>query len=84
MKRSRYTEEQIASALRQAKGSSPVADICRHLGASEASFYVWKTKSGQLGLTEIRELRRASASSGCRSPVGCTSASAVRLRRCAG
>ena len=58
MKKSRYTEEQIAYALRQAEGGSPVADVCRQMGVSEASFYVWKKKFGQLGLTEIRELRQ--------------------------
>ena len=58
MKKSRYTEEQIAFALRQAEGGTPVADICRQMGVSEASFYVWKKKYGKLGLTEIRELRQ--------------------------
>jgi putative transposase len=58
MKKSRYSEEQIAFALRQAEGGTPVADVCRQMGVSEASFYVWKKKYGQLGLTEIRELRQ--------------------------
>ena len=58
MKKSRYTEEQIAFALRQAEGGTPVADVCRQMGVSEASFYVWKKRYGKLGLTEIRELRQ--------------------------
>jgi putative transposase len=58
MKKSRYTEEQIAFALRQAESGTPVADVCRQMGVSEASFYVWKKKYGKLGLTEIRELRQ--------------------------
>ncbi len=58
MKKSRYTEEQIAFALRQAEGGTPVADVCRQMGVSEASFYVWKKKYGRLGITEIRELRQ--------------------------
>jgi putative transposase len=58
MKKSRYTEEQIAFALRQAEGGTPVADVCRQMGVSEASFYVWKKKYGKLGITEIRELRQ--------------------------
>ena len=58
MKKSRYTEEQIAFALRQAESGTPVADACRQMGVSEASFYVWKKKYGKLGLTEIRELRQ--------------------------
>ena len=58
MKKSRYTEEQIAFALRQAEGGTPVADVCRQMGVSEASFYVWKKKYGKLGLTELKELRQ--------------------------
>jgi putative transposase len=58
MKKSRYAEEQIAFALRQAESGTPVADVCRQMGISEASFYVWKKKYGKLGLTEIRELRQ--------------------------
>ena len=44
MKKSRFTEQQIAYALRQAESGTPVADVCRQLGVSEASFYVWKKK----------------------------------------
>ena len=44
MKRSRYTEEKIARALRQAEAGTPVADVCRHMGVSEATFYVWRKK----------------------------------------
>jgi putative transposase len=42
MKKSRFAEEQIAFALRQAEGGTPVADVCRQMGVSEASVYVWK------------------------------------------
>ena len=58
MKRSRYTDEQIAYALRQAESGTAVADVCRQLGISEATFYVWKKKYGSLGATELRELRQ--------------------------
>jgi putative transposase len=44
--------------LRQVEGGTPVADVCRELGVSEASFYLWKKKYAQLGLTEIGELRQ--------------------------
>ena len=35
MKRSRYTEEQIAFALRQAEGGTAVGEVCRKMGISE-------------------------------------------------
>jgi putative transposase len=38
MKRSKFSEEQIAYALRQVEGGSPVADVCRQIGVSEATF----------------------------------------------
>jgi putative transposase len=40
------------------EGGTPVADVCRQLGVSEASFYLWRKKYAKLGLTEIRELRQ--------------------------
>ena len=58
MKRSRSTEEQILYALRQVEGGAAAADVCRQLGCSEASFYLWKKRYGNLGLTEIKELRQ--------------------------
>ncbi len=58
MKRSRFTEEQILFALKQVVAGQPVADVCRQMGISEATFYVWKKRYGNLGLLEIRELRQ--------------------------
>ena len=58
MRKSRYSDEQIAAALRQAEIGTPVADITRKLGISEAKFYVWKKRFGTLGTPEIRELRQ--------------------------
>lgn len=40
------------------RSDTPVFDVCRHMGMSDASFYVWKKKYGKLGLTESRELRQ--------------------------
>ena len=57
MKRSRYSDEQIAYALRQAETGTAVADVCRQIGISDATFYVWKKKYANLGATELRELR---------------------------
>ena len=58
MKKSRFTEDQITFALRQADSGVPVADVCRQLGVSEGTFYLWKKKYGNLGVTEMRQLRQ--------------------------
>jgi putative transposase len=58
VRKSRYSDEQIAAALRQAEIGTSVADITRKLGISEATFYVWKKRFGSLGTPEIRELRQ--------------------------
>ena len=40
MKKSKFTEEQILFALKQAEAGQPVGDVCRQMGVSEATFYV--------------------------------------------
>ena len=57
MKKSKFSEEQIAYVLRQVEGGSPVADVCRQVGVSEATFYIWKKKYAHLGVSELRKLR---------------------------
>jgi putative transposase len=49
---------QVAYALRQAEAGTPVMDVCRGLGISEATFYIWKKKYGDLGASEVRRLRQ--------------------------
>ncbi|MEO7405250.1 MAG: transposase, partial [Burkholderiales bacterium] len=58
MKKSRFTEEQILFALKQAEVGKPVGDVCRQLGISQATSYVWKKRYANLGILEIRELRQ--------------------------
>jgi putative transposase len=58
MKRSRFTEVQVAYALRQAEAGTPVMDVRRGLGISEATFYIWKKKYVDLGASEVRRLRQ--------------------------
>ena len=54
----RYSNEQIAFALRQADGGTAVEEICRKLGVSEATFYRWKKQFAGMGTVEIRQLKQ--------------------------
>lgn len=58
MKKSRFSEEQVAFALRQAESGTPVGEVVRKLGISEQTFYRWKKKYGGLGVAEVRRLRQ--------------------------
>lgn len=58
MKTTRYTQEQIAFALRQAEAGTPVELVCRKLGVSQATFYRWKKRYDGLGVTELRRLKQ--------------------------
>lgn len=58
MKRSKFSEEQIVYAIRQAEAGTSVGDLCRQLGVSDATFYAWKKKYAHLGVSELRRLRQ--------------------------
>jgi putative transposase len=58
MKRSTFSEEQIVYAIRQAESGTPVGDLCRQLGVSDATFYAWKKQYAHLGVSELRSLRQ--------------------------
>lgn len=58
VKKSRFTEEQIAFALKQAELGAKVDEICRKIGISDATFYKWRQKYGGLGPSELRRLRQ--------------------------
>jgi putative transposase len=58
MKKSRYTDEQIAYALRQGETGTRVEEICRQMGISDATYYNWKRS-----LADWDQARSASSSS---------------------
>jgi len=58
MKKSRFTEEQISFALKQAETGTPVAEVLRRMGISEQTFYRWKKLYGGLGTGELRRLKQ--------------------------
>ena len=57
MKRSRYSAEQIAFALRQAESGTPATEVCRKMGISEQTFYRWKKNFAGMGVAEVRRLK---------------------------
>ena len=58
MKKSRFSEQQIAFVLRQAEEGTPIAELCRKAGISEASFYAWRKKYGGLLPSEMKRLKQ--------------------------
>ena len=61
MRKSKFTEEQIAFALRQAQAGTRVEEVCRKFGISQATFYNWKRKYARLGVSELRRLKQLEA-----------------------
>lgn len=58
LKNTKFTEAQIVFALSQADIGITVAEVCRKMGISEATYYSWKKKYGGLGVPELRRLRQ--------------------------
>ena len=57
MKKSRFSEQQIISILKQADAGVKVQDICRQHGISDATYYKWKSKYGGMEASDIKRLR---------------------------
>lgn len=57
MKRSKFTEAQIAFMLKQAEDGTSVAEVCRKAGIAVATFYNWRKKYGDLMPSEMKRLK---------------------------
>jgi putative transposase len=57
MKKSRFTEVQIMSVLKQAEGGIAIADLCREHGISNATFYQWRSKFAGMDASMIAEMK---------------------------
>ncbi|VXD01997.1 Low calcium response locus protein S [Oceanicaulis sp. 350] len=64
MKRSKFTEAQIAFILRQAEEGTRVEEVCRKAGISQATFYNWKKKYGGLMPSEMKRLKQLEEENG--------------------
>jgi putative transposase len=64
MKRSRFSDQQIAFVLRQADEGTAIAEVCRKVGISEATYYNWRKKFGGLMPSEMRRLKQLEEENG--------------------
>lgn len=64
MKRSKFTEAQIAFILRQAAEGTAIGEVCRKAGISEATFYVWRKKYAWLMPSKMKRLRKLEEENG--------------------
>jgi len=58
MKKSRFSDQQIAFILRQAEEGTTVEEVCRRAGISQATYYNWRKKYGDLMPFEMKRLRQ--------------------------
>lgn len=61
MRRSKFTESQIVSALQEVEGGVPIAEVIRKHGISRATFFTWKSKYGGATVAELKRLRELEA-----------------------
>lgn len=57
MKRSRFTETQIISILKEADAGAKVKDLCRKHGISDATYYNWKSKYGGMEASDLKRMK---------------------------
>jgi putative transposase len=61
MKRSRFTESQIVSILKEADAGAKIKELCRKHGISDATYYNWKSKYGGMSVSDLRRLKETEA-----------------------
>ncbi len=57
MKKSRYTDSQIMEALKRVEAGIAVPDLCRELGISSATFYMWRAKYGGMDTSMMARMK---------------------------
>jgi putative transposase len=57
MKKSKFSDAQILSIIKQSESGSPVPDLCREHGISSATFYKWRAKFGGMDASMMSRLK---------------------------
>lgn len=58
MKKTKYTDEQIAFVLKQVEHGTPIDEVCRKVGISEQTFYRWNNKFSGMLPSEVKRLKQ--------------------------
>jgi putative transposase len=61
MRKSKFSESQIAEVLKEAEAGVSVADVARKHGISQATFYQWRSKYGGMSVSDMQRLRELEA-----------------------
>lgn len=61
MKKSKFSEEQIIGALKEAEAGTHPNEVCRKVGVSLHTFYTWRKRYGGLEVSEARKMRELEA-----------------------
>ncbi len=65
MKKSRYSESQIISILKQAENGVAVTELCRKHGISDASFYNWRSKYAGMDVSMMKRMKELEEENRC-------------------